>query len=146
MSTYTEKSSGTSTWPMFAVIGAGMAAVLTAVGTFLDLTDNEDGGGSVGEYLVVIGIIAVATAIVFGLVVRTASGDGAGTRALVLALVGLLSSAVFWAGLPSVLAAGAVACALVARDQLGQMPRRATAAVAIAVLTAGLAIVAAIAG
>jgi hypothetical protein len=146
MSTYTEKMSGTSSWPMYAVVGAGLAAVLTAAGTFVDLTDNEDGGGSIGEYLVVIGIIAVATAAVFGLVVRTTSPDRAATRALVLAVVGLLSAAVFWTGLPAVLAAGSLACATTSRDDTGRMPRMTIAAVAISLLTIGLAVLAAIAG
>jgi hypothetical protein len=148
MSTYTEKMSGTSSWPMYALVGAGVAAVLTAVGTFADLTNNESGGsdGSIGEYLVVLGIIALATAVVFGLVVRTASGSGAGTRALVLAIIGLLSSVVFWAGLPAVLAAGSFACASAVRDETGRMPRRAIAAVVLSTLTVGLAVAAAIAG
>jgi len=146
MSTYTEKMRGTSSWPMFATAGAGTAAVLTAAGTFLDLTDNESDGGSLGEYLVVLGIIAVGTAVVFGLVVRPARGTGAATRALVLAIIGLLSSVVFWTGLPVVLAAGATACAFAARDDLGRMPRNGVVALAIACLTVCLAVVAAIAG
>ena len=146
MSTYTEKMPRTSSWPMFAAAGAGTAAVLTAAGTFLDLTDNESGGGSLGEYLVVLGIIAVATAVVFGLVVRAAHGKSAATRALVLAVIGLLSSVAFWTGLPAVLAAGATACALTARDDLGRMPRSGVAAIAIASLTVCLAVAAAIAG
>ena len=146
MSTYTEKMTGSSSWPMFAVVGAGAAAVLTAVGTFLDLTDNESGGGSPGEYAVVLALIVVATAIVFGLVVRPAHGEGAGTRALALAIVGLLSSTVFWTGLPAVLAAGSIACALTAREDTGRMPRKALVAFVIAIFTTGLAVLAAIVG
>ena len=49
------------------------------------------------------------------LAARGAEGKAAGTRALVLAVLSLLSLAVFWTGLPAVLAAGAVACATAAR-------------------------------
>jgi hypothetical protein len=148
MSTYTEKVNRTATWPMFAMVGASTAVVLTAVGTFWDLTDNQESGSNdgIGGYLGLVGFIVVATAIVFGLVVRTAAGSGAGTRALVLAIIGLLSTAVFWSGLPAVLAAGSVACALVAREELGRTPGTAKTALGISAVTIALAVYAAIAG
>ena len=87
----------------------------------------------------------MATAIVFGLVVRKASSTNAATRALVLSGVSFLSLAVFWAGLPAVLAAGAVACAMVDR-QSGRFSWKSYAALTISAVTIGLAIWLAIAG
>lgn len=145
MATYAENDTRTTTtpgWPLFAALGAGAALVLTALGTFWDITGNDTAGrDSVGNYLPVVAIVLVATAVVFGLVVRTASASSAGVRALVLAGAGLLSVVVFWTGLPAVLASGAAACALVARDSM-----KAKAALAIALVTLGLAVYAAIGG
>lgn len=139
-------STNSNAWPAFAAAGAGLSAVLTAVGTFWDLTDNESSSAeSLGEYAPVLGIIAVATAIVFGLVVRTATPASAPGRALSLAIVGLLSTAVFWAGLPAVLAAGSMACALVDRQD-SRLSRRSLIAFVLSVVTIALAIIAAVAG
>ncbi len=106
---------------LLALFGAVDGAVLTAIGTFWDLTGNEPAGASrdTGEYLVTLGMIAVWTAVVFGLVVRTASGDTAGRRGVILGVLAVLSVAVAWSGLPMVLAAGALACALIRREQRG---------------------------
>lgn len=149
MSTHVDKINERNTanpWPAMAAAGAGLSAILTAMGTFWDLTDNESGEpGGFSEYLIVIGIIAVATVVVFGLVARGATPANAGRRSLALAVVGLLSIAVFWAGLPAVLAAGATACALVDRTS-GRLGRMSQAAVAISVITVGLAVWLAIAG
>lgn len=105
------------TWPALAAIGVGLAAVLTAIGTFWDLTGNDapsDSKDRFLEYLVTVGIFVIAAAIVFGLVVRTATPANGATRAIILAVLSLLSLVVFWAGLPAVLAAGAASCALLA--------------------------------
>jgi hypothetical protein len=52
-------------------------------------------------------MIAVGTAIVFGVVVpRAAAGDHAAGTALTLSLLGLLLAAVYWSGVPPVLALG----------------------------------------
>lgn len=133
--------------PLLAVLGFAASAVLTAMGTFWDLTDNESGDDhSIGEYLVVLGIAAVALAIVFGLVVRGAAAGNPGRRAAILGVVGFLSNAVFWAGLPSVIAAGAVACALAQQDRDGALSGTSKAGVALAVLTFAAALWLAIAG
>ena len=133
MTTYAETQTRTTSWPMYAALGAGLAAVLTALGTFWDLSGNDATHRGLEEYLPVLAIIAVTTALVFGLGVRTATPENAGTRAMVLAVLALLSVVVFWAGLPAVLAAGAVACAVQSRST--------TAKVAMGL--AGLAVVAA---
>ena len=142
--TTTPTTTDTKPWPLFAAAGVGLATVLVAIGTFWDLTGNDDADNGQGmpEFLVTVGIILVAAAIVFGLVARTASASNAGLRALVLSIVGLLSLVVVWAGLPCVLAAGAASCALVAS------PRGASAKVALglAALTTVAAVVFAIIG
>ena len=113
MTTYAENTSRTSAgWPMFAALGAGVALVLAAVGTFWDATGNDTASQGMKEYLPVVAIVVVATALVFGLVVRTAGQGNAGRRALILAVLGVLSLVVFWSGLPPVLALGAIGCAM----------------------------------
>ena len=154
MNTHTQPITTTPTaaapnWPVAAAIGAGTATVLTAVGTFWDITGDESGDRTMTDfwgYLSVnLGMIVVGTAIVFGLVVRPATAANAGRRGLVLAVVGLLSVAVFWTGLPAILAAGATACALVDR-RTGSFSRLSQSALAISVVTLGLAVWLAIAG
>ena len=82
MTTYTEKQTSTSAWPTFAVAGAGVSTVLCAVGTFWDLTNNESGEpDGLAAFLPIVAVIAIATALVFGLVVRTARPENSGRRA-----------------------------------------------------------------
>jgi cytochrome bd-type quinol oxidase subunit 2 len=150
MNTHTQQVNATPTtapaWPVLAAIGAGVSAILIAMGSFWDLTNNEEGQpAGWSEFLTVCGIIVVATVVVFGLVVRPATQANAATRALILSVVGFLSLAAFWAGLPAVLAAASIACALIDR-QSGRVSRRSYAAVSISVVTVGLALLAAIAG
>lgn len=143
MTTYAEAETHTTSWPMFAALGTGISMVLTALGTFVDLTGNESGpNDGLQEYLPAVGVTVVAALIVFGLVVRGATADNGATRALVLSIIGFLSLVIFWAGLPAVLAAAAVSCALVAHPRGGM----AKAAIGVSALTVALAIVAAIAG
>jgi hypothetical protein len=133
MTTYAETPTRTTNWPMYAALGAGLALVLTAIGTFGDLVGESSTEHGWGDYAAVAGIIAVATAVVFGLVVRTASPANAGTRAIVLAVLALLTVLVFWTGLPAVLAFGAIACAVLTRSGMAK----------VALGIAGLAVVAA---
>ena len=121
--------------PLLAVVALGAAAVLNAIGSFGDGA-AEHGWG---DFLAVLAISVVATAVVFGLVVRTAPRGDASRRALVLGVLAVLSVAVFWAGVTLPLALGAVACALVARDLHGRLAGAATAGTVLA----GLATVAA---
>jgi len=119
--------------------------VLTALGTFWDLTGNEpDSAQGWEEFLPVIGVILVAAAIVFGLAVRP--GPQAGTRAIVLAVLSVLSLVVFWSGLPAVLAAGSVANAVAARGSDGALTGLAKASIGISAVALALAVAAAIAG
>jgi hypothetical protein len=90
-----------------AALGVVIAAALAAWGTF-----GED-DYSVWDYVAVVAIILVAAAIVFGVVVRRWPGS---TTALVLGVLAVLSVGVFWAGLPPVLAAAAIALGLGLRE------------------------------
>ena len=136
----------TATWPLFGALSAGTAVLLTAIGTFWSpLADYEPTPTSTSEvlaYLVVVAGIAVATAVVFGLVVRGASPANATRRGLVLAVVALLSLLVFWTGLPAVLAGGALCCATLA----GTRSRGAVIAAVLAILVVGVAVFGALAG
>ena len=127
--------------PVLAALGIGLSAVLTAIGTF-------SGGNDHGwrEYLITLGIVVVAAAIVFGLVVRTAAAGNAARRALVLGILAALSFVVFWAGIPSVLAAGAVACALIDRDRTGHFDGSDKAALGLSAVTVVAAVVLAFIG
>ena len=144
MTTYAENTRRTTAgWPMFAALGAGVALVLAAVGTFWNLNENSTNDQGMREFLVVAGIIVVATALVFGLVVRTAGQGNAGRRALILAVLGLLSLVAFWSGLPSVLGAGAIACAVTTPGGPSTMGK---VSIGLAGLTLVLAVAAAIFG
>lgn len=101
-------------WPMVAALGIGLALVLTAVGTFWDLTGNDSGPkDSAGDYLPVAAIIAVAALVVFAIETRFTS-----TRSsLVFGVLAVLTVPVAWSGLPAVLAAGSVAAALGAPER-----------------------------
>ena len=116
MTTYTEHpTAAPGNRTLFAALGVGVAVVLTALGTFWDFNGNDGGNNDgVTAYLAAVAIILVGAAVVFGLVVRP-EADSAGTRALVLGVLSVLTIVVFWSGLPTVLAAGAAACALGSR-------------------------------
>jgi hypothetical protein len=109
-----------------------LSAVLTAVGTFRGDNENES-----GSWLIVLAIAAVATAIVFWVVIPRIGNLDRG--ALILALVGALTIIVFWAGLPVVFAGGATLLALEARNRAAT--GLSTAALAIAALTVIAAVV-----
>jgi hypothetical protein len=114
-----------------------LSAVLTAVGTFRG--DNENEWRS---WLIVLAIAAVATAIVFWVVIPRIGKLDRG--ALILAILGALAIIVFWAGLPVVFAGGATLLALEARDRVAS--GLSTAALAIAGLTVIAAVVLALFG
>lgn len=94
----------------YAVGAFMLAAVLTAVGTFLDLTGNEPGDGSdeLGVWLALMAGLAVITYIVYRYwYERAAAAPVAPNSALV---GGVLAAALFpgfWTGLPTVFAVGA---------------------------------------
>ncbi|HUR13988.1 MAG TPA: hypothetical protein VM097_05805 [Mycobacteriales bacterium] len=149
MSTTTNELTTTapSRTPLLATLGFAASAVLTAMGTFWDPTGNESGDHhSFSDYWPVLLIAAVATAIAFGLVVRTAESGNPGRRAAILGVVAALSFVVFWAGLPAVLASAAVACALVQKDRDGSFNTASLVGVTGAVLAVAAAVVLAVVG
>lgn len=113
--------------PLLAALALGVAVVLNAVGTFWDVTGNSSKDHGWGDFLFVVGFSAVATAVVFGLVVRTAASGNAGRRALVLGVLAALSFVVFWAGITAPLAIGAIGCGLLVRDRTGRLAGQAAA-------------------
>jgi hypothetical protein len=108
-------------------VGAACAGLaLTLVGTYVSTPWRSPGPGtwgldtgdrSVGELLLLIGFAAIGATAVFGVVARTLHGDAAAEAkySLGLAVIAVLSIAVFWTGLPVILAAGAAVLALAAR-------------------------------
>jgi hypothetical protein len=114
-----DRTTAPSRTPLLAALGIAAAAVLTAVGTFWDVNNNDQGKADASEWFITLGFIAVGSAIVYGLVVRTAAAGNPGRRSAVLGIVAVPSLAVFWAGLPMVLVSAAVTCALLDKDKLG---------------------------
>ncbi len=90
-------------------------------------------------------ISAAGAAILFWVVVPRV-GESAGVAALVLAVLGFVSLAVFWTGLPSVFAGAAAYLGLEERDRREGRPALAYAVLAVAVLVVVLAIVSASVG
>jgi hypothetical protein len=88
-----------------------LATVLAAVGTY-----SGDQQGT-KEFLVVCAIIAVAAAVVYGLVVpRGLHREAAGATALTLSILGLLTVVAFWAGLTPILAGAGILLGLAGRQ------------------------------
>lgn len=127
---------------LIGALGLAASAVLAAIGTF------GDGGGdhNARDYLIVLGIAAALTAIVFGLVVRTATSGRPGMRSAILGVLGVATCIVFWTGAPCVLAAGAVATALTERDVTGRLDNGGKAGLALATLATAAAAVLAVVG
>lgn len=133
--------------PLLAALGLAASALLAAVGTFWDITDNDEvDDNTFADYWPVLVIAAVAAAIVYGLVVRTAAAGNAGRRSAILGVVGFLSNVVFWSGLPMVLASAALACALLDKDKAGSFGTGSKVGLAFAALTTAGAVALAITG
>jgi predicted membrane protein len=144
--TTTDLTTAPSRTPLLAALGIAAASVLTAVGTFWDINDNDTGDVKASDWFICLGIIAVAAAIVYGLVVRTAGSGNPGRRSVILAVVAFLSNVVFWAGLPMVLASAAVACAFIEKDAKGSMSTPSKVSLVVVALTAAAAVQLAIFG
>jgi hypothetical protein len=147
MTTATTTQTAPSRTPLIAALGFATSAVLSAIGTFWDVTNNDNSNNhSASDYLFPLGVAAVLTAIVFGLVVRTAANGRPGLRSAILGALGVATLIVFWAGAPSVLAAGAIATALVERDETGSFGTGGKAGLALACVAVAGAVVLAITG
>lgn len=98
-----------------AIGSIALATVLAAAGTY---TSTDEQGTK--EFLIVCAIIAVAAAVVFGLVVpRGLQREAAGATALTLSVLGLLAVLAFWAGLTPILAGGGALLGWAGRDAVG---------------------------
>lgn len=127
------------------VAGAAGALGCTVVGQYAHTpwrasgsgwsVDFADGGG-LGALAVLVAFVVVAAAVVSVVVAaaRAAGAAAAGRRAVWLAVVGAVSLAVFWTGLPAVLAGGAAGLAVSSRRR-GGTPAPAVIAGTLAVLT-----------
>jgi hypothetical protein len=134
----------------FTTAGAVIAVALTLTGNYVqnpwkgdaDWGVDFSGNGGWAALGVNLAVIAVS-AVLVGLATdraRTLAPERTAVRALVLAGLGGVSIAVFYFGLPSVLAAGAVGLALDAHRRLGRFPAPAAIAIALAVLTVTVAV------
>jgi hypothetical protein len=123
----------------FALASFALSAALTAIGTFSGDDDNQW-----RQWLIVLGIAALATLIVFWVVVPRVNRLGRG--ALILAILGAIAIIVFWLGIPVVLAGGAALLALEARRASADDAQLATPALALAGLTVIAAVVFAFVG
>ena len=96
-------------------IGAiALATALAALGTYGD-SGNDD--HKTREFIVVCAIIAVAAAVVFGWVVpRGLQREAGGAVALTLSILGFVTIAAFWSGLPPIFAAGGALLGWAGRD------------------------------
>lgn len=95
-----------------AIVTIALATVLAAVGTW---SGGDDQGTK--QFLVVCAIIAVAAAVVFGLVVpKGLQREAAGATALTLSILGLLTVVAFWSGLTPILAGGGALLGWAGRD------------------------------
>jgi hypothetical protein len=120
--------------PLAAAAGAAALAVIGL--QYLIARPEEE---ALREFLVVTGMIVVAAAIVFGVVVpRAVARGGSPGTALTLSLLGLLLAAAYWSGIPPVLALGGV---VLARHSRPGGASRAAVVVGVLALLADLAVV-----
>lgn len=125
--------------------GVALSAVYTAIGTFRGSDNDKDWP----EYAFVLGttlVTAVLALLLLRWVLRPGEAGRPGRAALGFALVSVASIAVFWAGVPSVLAASAAVCALEARARQGRWTPAPLAAVVLALAVVVSAAYLAVAG
>jgi hypothetical protein len=123
-------------FPLAAVAGAAALAVIAV--QYLVARPDED---ALRELLVVSGMIAAATALVFGLIVpRAAARGGSAGTALTLSLLGLVFAAAYWSGIPPVLALGGI---VLARRTPASGVTRAATAIGVLAIAADVAVLAA---
>lgn len=120
----------------------GIVSVLLAFAAvnLAGLTGPGDHGAV--EVLLAVGIVVIAGAIVFGLVVPWAKGssskraEGRPSRAgLTMSILGFLSIVAFWSGLPIILGAGGAALGQIGREQAATSGRGGLAIAALIIGT-----------
>ena len=121
-----------------AVAAVGLATAFAVLGTY-----GESGDHGASDFLIVLAIVAIGAVAVFGFIVPRGLGrEAAGASALVLSVLGLLTVAVFWTGLPPILAAGGILLGWAGRDaDRGRWLCRAAIAIGTLALAADVAIV-----
>ena len=98
-----------------AVGAIAIAVGLEAIGVYADRSGSDQ--RRTREFLVVLAIIALAGAVVFGWIVpKMLEREALGTPATILSALGLASVLVFWSGLPPILAAGGALLGWAGRD------------------------------
>ena len=135
----------------WTVAGAAVALGCAIVGNFVKTpwrsgagewgVDPSGAGGWAGLG-VLVAFVAVALILV-GLATgraRRQEPEGTARRALVLAVLGVVTIAVFWTGLPPVLAGGAAGLAVDSRRRLGRLPATGAVALGLAVLIVAAAV------
>jgi len=132
-----EAASGVDRLP-FALGSFLISAVLTAIGSF-----GGDDDHAWRQWLIVLAVSAVVTAIVFWFIVPRI--DNLPRGALILAIVGAVTIVVFWLGIPVIFAGAAALLALQARRR-GGTSRSASVALLIAALVIAAAVVLAFVG
>ena len=128
----------TSRRPQFAAASLVVSAILTAIGSF-----SGDDSHAWRQWLIVLAISAVVTAIVFWAIVPRI--DDLARGALILAILGAVAIILFWLGIPVILAGAAALLAFEARGR-GMGATAASAALVIAAVTTVGAIVLAFVG
>jgi hypothetical protein len=131
--------SGTATNPLrqLAAVAAATAMAVLVL-QYVVARPDED---ALREFLVVTALIAVATAIVFGVVVpRALAKGGSGGTALTLSVLGLITAAAYWSGIPPVLALGGVVLARRTREGANPGLTRAAFIVGTLAILADLAV------
>jgi len=122
----------------FAVGSFVVSAALTAIGSFSGNDDHQW-----RQWLIVLAISAVATAVVFWLIVPRIQNVARG--AVVLAVIGAVAIVVFWLGIPVVFA-GAAALLVLEGRQRGVTSIALPVAAVLAALTTIAAVVLAFVG
>ncbi len=123
-----------------AIAAVALAAALAALSTFGDHSGNSSHDGR--EFLIVLAIVAVGAAVVFGFVVPRGLGrEAVGTAAIILSVLGLLTVAVFWSGLPPVFAAVGILLGWAGRNaDRGRMLCRIALAIGVLALAGDVAV------
>ena len=119
------------------VLAFVLAAAALAVANFVSTEPGENGGGA--AYVVTLGISLLVAAAVFGWAIPRSERPG--HVGLVVGVIGLLSVAAFWSGLPYVLGPAAIVLGLIGRARPGERGP-ATVAVVLGALTTAAAIAA----
>jgi hypothetical protein len=131
---------GSRLW-IFGAISVAMAVVLTAIPAFVRNSDQK----AKDSYWILVIVIVVEAAIVYWIasrLLRSSGGEHLGRGALILSIVAFLSLAVFWLGLPSILAGAAALVGLEARRRVSDEPKTlAQVALVIAATTVTIAVV-----